>query len=64
VGVTDDSRESYLQILKDSPCLARNMEAKSQLWMKNTAHQKNFKSVCNMGCLRLEFLLPTGIESR
>jgi hypothetical protein len=31
-GVTVDSGESFFKILKESPCLKRDIEAKSQPW--------------------------------
>ncbi len=44
--------------LKNSLCLLREIDAKNQLSMQSIAHQKIFKSVKNMGCVRLIFLLP------
>ncbi len=57
-GVTVDSGESFLQILKDSPCLEREIEAKNQLSMYSTAYRENFKMSKNIDCLSLFFLLP------
>jgi hypothetical protein len=59
-GVTVDSGESFLLILKDSPCLEREIEAKNQLSMYSTAYQENFKNVKKYGLPKSKFLSPHG----
>jgi hypothetical protein len=53
--VTVDSGELFSKILKDSPFLLRDNEAKNGQSMKSTAHQEYFKRVKNKGYLRLCF---------
>ncbi len=36
----------------------RDNKAKNELYVQSTADQEHFKRVKNMGCLRLNFLLP------